>query len=239
MENTRQAVKYQTSQAYYQVLQYKNLMNVRSEAIELLKEHLRVVQTQYDVGNAAMGDIISTNVQIANSKQDYNKSLGNYKNAVATLNNIIGLPLDTPLVSAIVQGSMVGEGTFQTNQTKESWLAGIELNWDIFDNNLTNTEVACAKSAQRKAKSAARGQLETIRLEVQNAYTNLKIAEENIKITEEALTEAKEKFSISRVRYEVGEDDILSVMNAQEKLTEAHTNYYNALYSYNVSKAQL
>ncbi|MBR1479359.1 MAG: TolC family protein, partial [Alphaproteobacteria bacterium] len=31
----------------------------------------------------------------------------------------------------------------------------------------------------------------------------------------------------------------LNVMDAQEKLTQARTNYFSALYSYNMSKAEL
>ena len=292
LENTRQAVKFQTAQAYYQVLQCKNLMKVRQEELNNLNEHLRVVQIQYDVGNVAMSDVIETKVQIADSRQGLNTVRGDYENAVATLNNIIGLPTDTPLavsdnleylphgqsevecleyalehrpdgiaaiyeikraeaqinaaksgfrpsVSAIVQGSMTGEGAFKADQTKESWAAGIHLEWDIFDNNVTSTRVEQAKSAHRKAESLARENLETIRLEIHNAYTNLKIAEENIKITAEAIEEAKEKFLIAQVRYEEGEDTNLPVMDAQEKLTQAQVNYFDALYSYNMNKAQL
>ena len=134
---------------------------------------------------------------------------------------------------------MTGEGAFKADQNKENWAAGIHLEWDIFDNNVTSTRVAQAKSAQRKAESLARENLETIRLEVHNAYTNLKIAEENIKITSEAVEEAKEKFLIAQVRYDEGEDTNLPVMDAQEKLTRAQVNYFDALYSYNMNKAQL
>lgn len=142
-----------------------------------------------------------------------------------------------PSISAIIQGSMTGEGAFKADQNKEQWAAGIHLEWDIFDNNVTSTRVEQAKSAQRKAESISRQNLETIRLEVHNAYTNLKIAEENIKITSEAVEEAKEKFLIAQVRYEEGEDTNLPVMDAQEKLTNAQINY--AIYSYNMNKAQL
>jgi len=41
------------------------------------------------------------------------------------------------------------------------------------------------------------------------------------------------------VRYEEGVDTNLNVMDAQEKLTQARTNYFSALYSYTTSKAQL
>ena len=292
LENTRQEVKFQTAQAYYSVLQCKNLMKVRQEELNNLNEHLRVVQIQYDVGNVAMADVIETKVQIADSRQGLNTVRGDYENAMATLNNIIGLPMDTPLalndnleylsykqseiecleyalahrpdgiaaiyeikraeaqinaaksgfrpsISAIIQGTMTGEGAFKADQNKEAWAAGIHLEWDIFDNNVTSTQVEQAKSAQRKAESISRQNLETIRLEVHNAYTNLKIAEENIKITSEAVEEAKEKFLIAQVRYEEGEDTNLPVMDAQEKLTNAQINYYDAIYSYNMNKAQL
>ena len=81
--------------------------------------------------------------------------------------------------------------------------------------------------------------METIRLDVHQTYTNLRIAEENIKVTIQALEQANEKYRIAQIRYREGEDDNLSVMNAQEKLTEAHMNYLNALYSYNMNRAQL
>jgi len=41
------------------------------------------------------------------------------------------------------------------------------------------------------------------------------------------------------VRYEEGENTNLPVMDAQEKLTQAQVNYFDALYSYNMNKAQL
>ena len=41
------------------------------------------------------------------------------------------------------------------------------------------------------------------------------------------------------MRYEEGEDTNLPVMDAQEKLTTAQINYYDAIYSYNMNKAQL
>ena len=294
LENARQQIKWQTAQAYYRVLQYKDLMNVRQEEITNLNEHLRTVQIQYEVGTVAMSDYLATNVQLANSKQALNTARGNYETAIANLNDIMGLPTDTnllieenlkykpyeknedecveyaiehrpdgksaayavkraeanvdysksgyrPNVSAVVQGSIYGEGAFKADHSngQERWSAGLQLSWDIFDNNVTAAQVQQAKSAQRKAESVARQQLDTIRLEVHTAYTNLKISEENIKITSAALKQAEEQYLIYKVRYEEGVDTNYVVMNAQEKLTQARTNYFSALYSYNTSKAQL
>ena len=292
LENTRREIKFQTAQAFYQILQYNDLMEVRQEEMKNLSEHLETVKIQYEVGTVAMSDVLATNVQLANSRQNYNSSQINYENAVANLNNLIGLPVDTNLIiedelkyssfdedenfcieyalahrsdgiaadfavksseatvnqakagsrpnlSAIVSGSIIGEGAFKADHEPERWAAGLQMSWNIFDNNVTSANVNRAKSLQRKAESQAKQQAEKIRLEVHNAYTGLKISEKNVKLSEEAIQQAQEQYLIAKVRYEEGVDTNLSVMDAQEKLTQARTNYFSALYSYNVSKAQL
>lgn len=294
LEDARQQVKWQTAQAYYQALNYRDTIEVRQEAINLLNEHLRTVQIQYEVGTVAMSDVLATNVQLANSQQAYNTAQSSYENALATLNNLMGLPSDTnlvlageqknsaeimgeddclkyalehrpdgisakyavkqaeanvsstkstlrPTVSAVVTGSITGEGAFKADQAggQERWSAGIQLNWDIFDNNITSAQVKQAKAQQRKAESQARQQLEQIQLEIHQAYTNLKTAEKNIAVTFGAVKQAEEQFLIAQIRYEEGVDTNLTVMDAQEKLTEARMNYTAALHNYNTSKAQL
>ena len=294
LENTRQEIKFQTSQAFYQVLQYKDLMNVRQEEMKNLSEHLETVKIQYEVGTVALSDFLATNVQLANSRQNYNSAQINYENAVANLNNLIGLPVETnliidenlkyfsfdedenfcleyalshrpdgiaanfsvksseenvnqakagtrPNISAVVSGSITGEGAFKADHSngQERWSAGLQMNWNIFDNNVTSAQVNQAKILQKKAESQANQQIEKIFLEVHNAYTALRISEKNVKISEETITQAQEQFLIAKVRYEEGVDTNLNVMDAQEKLTQARTNYFSALYAYHTSKAEL
>ncbi len=292
LENTRQEIKFQTTQAFYQVLQYNDLMNVRMEEMINLSEHLENVKIQYEIGTVAMSDVLATNVQLANSRQNYNSAQINFENAVATLNNLIGLPVDTnlimdgdlkytsfdedenfcleyalnhrpdgiaanfsvksaesavnqakagtrPNISAVVSGAFSGEGAFKADHIKEHWAAGLEMNWNIFDNNVTSAQVKQTKILQKKAESQEKEQIEKIRLEVHNAYTSLRISEKNVKISEETIQQAQEQYLIAKIRYEEGVDTNLNVMDAQEKLTQARTNYFSALYFYNTSKAQL
>ena len=67
----------------------------------------------------------------------------------------------------------------------------------------------------------------------------MKSAEKNIVVTFGAVKQAEEQFLIAQVRYEEGVDTNLTVMDAQEKLTEARINYSSAMYNFNTSKAQL
>lgn len=100
LENSRQQVKYQAASAYYQVLQQASLVSVQEEAVQLLQEHLRTVSIQYEVGTVAKSDMLATNVQLANSQQSLNSAKGNYQTAVARLNNVLGLPVDTEVATS-------------------------------------------------------------------------------------------------------------------------------------------
>ena len=72
-----------------------------------------------------------------------------------------------------------------------------------------------------------------------NAHSDLSSALQNIYTTETAVRQAEEDYAIAQVRYVEGVDTNLAVMDAQEKLVEARTNYYTAIYSANMSRAQL
>lgn len=82
----------------------KYLIDVHNEAVANLNEHLRVIQIQFETGLVAMGDMISTNVQLANAIQQFNTAQGNYETAIAQLNNLLCLPPDTNLV---IHGDLV------------------------------------------------------------------------------------------------------------------------------------
>ena len=292
LENSRQQVKYQAAAAYYQVLQQASLVGVQEQAVQLLQEHLRNVAIQYEVGTVAKADVLATTVQLANSQQSLNTAQGNYQTAVAQLNNVLGLPVDTevaasdtlefvrydwsendcldyalnhrpdgiaavyavktaeantnaaksgyrPNVSALIQGSIAGEGVMKADHIGERWSIGLEMNWNIFDNGVTAAQVEQYKTAERRAESQALQQIETIQLEVRSAYIALKTAEKNIETTAAAVAKAEEEFDIAQVRYVEGVDTNLNVMNAQEKVVETRSNYYAAVYAYNTSRAQL
>lgn len=104
LENSRQEVKYQAAAAYYQVLQRASLVNVQKQAVELLQEHLRNVTIQYEVGTVAKSDMLSTSVQLANTQQALTSAQGNYETAVAQLNNVLGLPIDTEIAATTEVG---------------------------------------------------------------------------------------------------------------------------------------
>lgn len=291
LENTKQAVRYEATADYYQILQYRNIINVQQDAVNTLQEHLDNVNAQYQVGTVAKSDVLASQVQLANAQQALVTAQNNYDVAVATLNNVIGLPTDTvleiseqlkynkynltlddctsyalgnradgaaayyavkqaetgiktaragyyPTVSISAAKAINGGKAFD-DEYSDTWQAGASASWNIFDNGITDANVKTAEAGLLKAQESLAQTDDTIKLEVRNAYLNLQAAEKNIQTTKTAVTQAEEDYRIAQVRYSAGVGTNLDVMDAQEKLTQARTNYYTALYSYNTSKASL
>lgn len=143
-----------------------------------------------------------------------------------------------PTVNAVASKTIAGDREFRKNQA-ESWKAGLQASWDVFDNGLTQASVNSANMALAKAQEEAAQTDDQIRLDVRTAYLGLQAAEKNIQTTSVAVTRAEEDYKIAQVRYSAGVGTNLDVMDANEKLTTARTNYYTALYNYNTSKAAL
>ena len=93
----RQTLKLSATTAYYGLVQAKKLLEVNQEAVSQLEQHLKDVQLQFEVGTVAKVDVLRSEVDLANAGQNLIKAQNSYDVAMATLNNVIGLPLTTTL----------------------------------------------------------------------------------------------------------------------------------------------
>lgn len=143
-----------------------------------------------------------------------------------------------PTVNAAATKTISGDDAFKDDYA-EQWQVGLNASWNIFDNGVTKANVNQANAALLKAQEMAAQTDESIQLEVRTALLSLQAAEKNIQTTSVAVEQAKEDYKIAQVRYAAGVGTNLDVMDAEEKLTTAQTNYYTALYNYNTSKAAL
>ena len=299
IEATKQSVKAKTQAAYFNALNCRNLIKVSQDSVNTLQEHLKNVNAQYSVGTVAKTDVLASQVQLSNAQLGLVSAQNNYDVAIASLNNIIGNPVNTklnlkdemgyqtydislddcvqyarenrpailaadysvkiaqeqvgiagagvkPKVQAEVSRTFTGKNPFGSDTnvndfyfTQNSWYLGLGMNWNIFDNNVTQAKVNQSKAAVEKAKEAAAMARETGDLEVKTAYLNLTSAAKSIDTAKVAVDKAREDYKIAQVRYSAGVGTNLDVMDAEEKLTTAQSNYYNALYQYNSSKAEL
>lgn len=295
LELAKQKVKAGTMAAYYKALQAKNQIKVAEDSVNTLTEHLKNVNAQFAVGTVAKSDVLGTQVQLANAEQNLITANNSYDVAIASLNNIMGVPTGTelnltdslaytayeipldecteyamlnrpdvliadykvavareevkaakagylPQVQVSASKAWAGDSAFSENSNRSAgnyWEVGLGLSWNVWDNKVTEAKVRQNTAAVVKAEAVAADTRQTGDLEVRTAYLNLKAAEKSINTTKVAVEKAQEDYKIAQVRYSAGVGTNLDVMDAEEKLTQAQTNYYTALYNYNSSKADL
>lgn len=83
---------------YLTVLEYQNVVRINQATVENDEEHLQLVQNKFDLGMVAKTDVLSSQVDLATAQDNLVQAQNNYANAVAALNNAMGLPHDTTLV---------------------------------------------------------------------------------------------------------------------------------------------
>ena len=92
-----QQTKLDAIKGYYALLAYKQLKDVYDTSVTNLEGHVRNVTAQYNVGTVAKLDVLTSDVSLANSKTDAVTAANNVANAEASLDNILGLPINTRL----------------------------------------------------------------------------------------------------------------------------------------------
>lgn len=291
-EQAYNEMKETATTGYFNMLNAGNMKALRQESVDRLQAHLDNVIAQYNVGIVARADVLRSEVELANAKQDYITASNEYDVAEATLNNIIGTPLNTtlklkdslqyvpydndmayclayseqhrpelkqaeygvdaaeavlvvarsghmPKIYANASDNWGGNGSNWPGDDDENWSVGVTASINVFDSGVTWSKIHAAQEALVQAKESQRQIKDAVELEVRTDYLSMREAEKRISTAQVAVASAEEDYHIAVVRYQAGVGTNIDVMDAQEALTQAKTNYYQALYNYNTSKAAL
>ncbi|MBP2655522.1 MAG: type secretion outer membrane protein, TolC family [Firmicutes bacterium] len=126
-----------------------------------------------------------------------------------------------------------------TSKGKNSWLVGVNVQFNIFDNGLTKTEIKQAKHEVTESQEQTRQLIDKVSLEVCQAYLSVQEAAERITNNQVAVHQSATDYKLAQERYEAGVGTNLDVIDAELAMIQAKTNYIQALYDYNTSRAQL
>jgi len=97
MDEAYQATKLSATNSYYSLLEASNTVTLDKESVDQLADHLKNTQAKFGVGVVAKIDVLQSQVELANAEQTLISAQNDYDVAMATLNNVIGLPLSTDL----------------------------------------------------------------------------------------------------------------------------------------------
>jgi len=282
-------------EAYFGILKAEKLENVAKQEVEQLKANLGVSQAFYDEGIIAKNNLLQTEVQMAQARQDmitatnrveiaksfFNTLLRRGLNQEVTVKDILDynpveLILDQcmekagqnrPEIKEVSLNVMSAEkaiglskssyypsvtliGNYQREtddilldsslgEDPDNWTITLKGEWTFWEWRKKRHDVAAARAKLAKANYILKEIKDNIQLEVKEAYLSLREAEKNIQVAKKAVVQAEENFRMNEERYKQQVATSTDVLDALTLLTQARTNYFNALSEHNISWARL
>jgi outer membrane protein TolC len=147
-----------------------------------------------------------------------------------------------PRVSAFAQYYREGEdfaadkNPFTNNENAS---IGVRIDWNLFEGGKTRASELEWEYRIRAIENRRDDLLQKIRLEVENALEQLEVAKANIQTTRTAVKHAEENDRITTLQYNEQVAIFLEVLNAQVFLAQSRADFYQALYGYEIAKAEL
>ena len=133
-------------------------------------------------------------------------------------------------------------GSYQLNDKKftgfnaNSYLAGIQITWNIFDGNNIKRQVAGLKLEQDKLGVQLHSMQQENQMLLNKGYRDLANALFKIKQQNAAIVQADEALRILQNRYEEGLVHTTDVLTAQTQLSQQKLMLVQAIFSYNTSQ---
>ena len=118
-----------------------------------------------------------------------------------------------------------------------NWVAGAEVQFDLFAGGGKRAALAREKALQERAAAGYAGQQDAVRLEVRSAYYQFNAAQQQVKVARNAIAQADESLRINRNRYEGGLSTVTALLQVEEAAHRAKADYWQAVYRLNSSYA--
>ena len=159
--------------AYYNALRSKMLVATDSDAVKRSEEGLRVTQSRYDLGSAAMSDVLRSKVQLATDQLSLVSDANAYQSGLINLAFLIGIPVtqqfditdklpevesnityDSALGEALSRNPDYKKAQFDLFSSKDFALAAYANNLPSLSLSLTHSTSAAKFSQLTKFKAA-------------------------------------------------------------------------------------
>lgn len=222
---------FQVKQAFLGMLLAEQFVHIAELSLEQIDNHVKTVQSQFEVGMASKFDLLRIEVQKANTKPQLIRAHLALKNARDGFNMLLGRPIDTPFE---ITGELKAAGTMPVDL--EKWTAtALEARQDL---KKARKELEAARAGFEEARrgrnpnfvltsgySRVHGQSTTSLNnwdESWNANAVLQLPLLNQRETETAVKKARENIRRAELQIEMVENQVrLDVKQAVNELIQA------------------
>ncbi len=143
-----------------------------------------------------------------------------------------------PRVNAFA-GWQMDNPTFVAGGGGNNWLRGVEVQFDIFQGGAKRAALSRERALQEKVVALKQEASDAVRLEVRRAYYDVDASRQQIEVARAAIAQAQESLRINQNRYDSGLTTITDVLGAEDVTRRCQTDYWEAIYRFRTSYANL
>ena len=129
--------------------------------------------------------------------------------------------------------------TFAAGGGGSNWMGGIEMQFDIFQGGAKRAELFRQRALEDKIAALKQAASDAVRLEVRRAYYDVDASRQQVEVARVAIAQARESLRINQDRYDSGLTTITDVLGAEEAARRSQTDYWEAVYRFYSSYADL
>ncbi|HTQ61839.1 MAG TPA: TolC family protein [Candidatus Solibacter sp.] len=129
--------------------------------------------------------------------------------------------------------------TFVAGGGGNNWLAGIEVQLDLFQGGARRAQLSRERALQEKVVAAKEMATDGIRLQVRRAYYDTDAARQQIDVARASIADSQESLRINQNRYDSGLSTITDLLAAEDAALRSETEYWEDVYRYFTSYANL
>lgn len=219
------------AQAREDLVRARNARELSLRALRTLlgleQEDVEVADTAPEVAAPGSGDfsqrpeLAASAAQLRAAEADLRRARGGYQPSVGLF------------------GSVDYDRGWRADGDGRSYTAGVMLQWNVWDGQLTRGKVQEAQAALETARENDRKLRLGLALESDQARLNLAEANERLRVTEAAVAQAEESVALTRARFEQGLALATQLIDAETALTAARVRRAEALADQRIAIAAL
>lgn len=250
-EVQKSTIALKVEELYYNQLKAERTLLLSQDNLKRAEKQLENIQTKFSLGTVAKIDLLKSELEVDNARLEVKKAEHNLHIAQAELASYLTgdtkkvftlstqldfQPLDLDLERCIAYAL----GNRPEIKAKEEALAlsrkTVEVTREPYYPPL---EVEKARAALQLAEAQLEDTRNSIILEVEQKFVNFVTALDSVPVAQKNQEIARENLNVAQARFDAGVLTVVDLLDAQNNLYEAESNYLDAIFSYNMSKAQL
>lgn len=122
--------------------------------------------------------------------------------------------------------------------SRHYWAAGLSFSWDVFNGGNTIFSTLAERKHAQALQKDYENSMSLARADVIRSMLDINAATDLVATSRVGLVAARESYNMANKRYMTGTGTIVELLDAQQRLTQAETDTYQALMEYHAARSR-